>query len=294
MLLQEHKQLIEGGQSVYTIFYNSQIVWPSVPSSIDYSEPFYVENISDTNEILNIVKSNVSAPTITVYYSTDKNTWNTLGTTSTTALTYTLSPGDKLYLRANANSWGSSGSYRNSIKGASKVGGNIMSLLYGSNFTGNETTMPTNSEYNFRYLFRDNTTLQDASKLLLPATVLTNRCYAGIFLNCTSLVNGLITFPLPVSTAEGCYAEMFNGCTNVEVIPSLPLDVLPVRCYDRLFNNCSKVNMIICLATDISANLCINNWTNNVAASGTFYKKAGVTWPTGVSGIPTGWTVLEV
>ena len=48
------------------------------------------------------------------------------------------------------------------------------------------------------------------------------------------------------------------------------------------------------LATDISASNCLTDWVYNVASSGTFYKAAGVTIPTGVSGIPSGWTVIEV
>lgn len=31
-----------------------------------------------------------------------------------------------------------------------------------------------------------------------------------------------------------------------------------------------------------------------VSPTGTFVKKAGVDWPTGNSGIPSGWTVVEV
>ena len=58
-----------------------------------------------------------------------------------------------------------------------------------------------------------------------------------------------------------------------------------------MFNNCSKLNNIKCLATDISATSCLTNWVKGVASSGTFVKDANTTWPEGVSGIPTGWTV---
>jgi hypothetical protein len=47
------------------------------------------------------------------------------------------------------------------------------------------------------------------------------------------------------------------------------------------------------LATDISASNCLDNWVSGVASSGNFYKKSGVTIPSGVSGIPSGWTVVD-
>ena len=60
-----------------------------------------------------------------------------------------------------------------------------------------------------------------------------------------------------------------------------------------MFNGCTNLNSITCLATDISASSCTTNWLKNVAATGTFYKASSMTsWESGVSGIPTGWTVL--
>ena len=49
-----------------------------------------------------------------------------------------------------------------------------------------------------------------------------------------------------------------------------------------------------CYATDISASGCLTRWVDHVPTSGTIVKKSGVTYPTGISGIPTGWTVIEV
>jgi hypothetical protein len=48
------------------------------------------------------------------------------------------------------------------------------------------------------------------------------------------------------------------------------------------------------LATDISASSCLYIWVNNVASSGTFVKHPDMTsLPSGVSGIPSGWTVVN-
>lgn len=55
-----------------------------------------------------------------------------------------------------------------------------------------------------------------------------------------------------------------------------------------------KLNYIKCLATDISASNYTNSWVADVSSTGTFVKATGVTWPTGASGIPSGWTVQDV
>jgi hypothetical protein len=48
------------------------------------------------------------------------------------------------------------------------------------------------------------------------------------------------------------------------------------------------------LATDISANNCLYDWVSYVASSGTFVKSAAMTTlPSGLNGIPNGWTVVN-
>ena len=48
------------------------------------------------------------------------------------------------------------------------------------------------------------------------------------------------------------------------------------------------------LATNISASNCLSNWVQYVASSGTFVKHPDMTTlPTGTSGIPSGWTVVN-
>ena len=92
-----------------------------------------------------------------------------------------------------------------------KVYGNIMSLLDETGFA-TKTELPE-ADYVFYGLFVGNTTLIDASELLLPATTLTDYCYYGMFLNCTNLT----TAPkLPATTlAKQCYYCMFTSCTSL-------------------------------------------------------------------------------
>ena len=114
-----------------------------------------------------------------------------------------------------------------------------------------------------------------------------------MFQDCT----GLTSIPsdlLPATTlAMCCYGDMFSGCSNITTAPNLTATTLVGNCYEYMFYGCNKLNSICMLATDISATSCLDNWVNGVASSGTFYKKSGVTIPTGTSGIPSGWTVED-
>lgn len=60
-----------------------------------------------------------------------------------------------------------------------------------------------------------------------------------------------------------------------------------------MFYMCTSLNRIKCLATNVSsAGNAISSWLYNVASTGTFIKASSETgWPTGTSGIPSGWTV---
>ncbi|MBR4739043.1 MAG: leucine-rich repeat protein [Bacteroidales bacterium] len=118
-----------------------------------------------------------------------------------------------------------------------KVYGNIMSLL---DETGYETAIELSEEYVFYQLFIDNTTLTDASGLLLPATTLTNGCYMSMFNNC----NNLTAAPeLPATTlARECYNSMFSGCTSLTAAPAeLPATTLEANCCYAMFYDCKKL-----------------------------------------------------
>ena len=125
----------------------------------------------------------------------------------------------------------------------------------------------------------------------LPATTLFNSCYQSMFQGCT----GLTAAPaLPATTLFNyCYRSMFQGCTGLTTAPVLPATTLKNCCYQNMFNGCTRLNSVTCLATDISASNCTDSWLDGVAATGTFTKASGATWPEGASGIPANWTVIS-
>ena len=167
-----------------------------------------------------------------------------------------------------------------------KVQGNIMSLVDEEGFATNKTLTTAKV---FFTLFKGNTSLTDAGGLLLPATTLTDRCYASLFEGCANLTAAPA---LPATTlAVICYRSMFSGCISLTTAPVLPAETLTNYCYQSMFNGCTNLNEVTCLATNISATGCTSEWLNSVAATGTFTKAPDATiWTEGISGIPTGWT----
>ena len=142
----------------------------------------------------------------------------------------------------------------------------------------------------YRSMFQGCTSLTTAPAL--PATTLDYECYAAMFQNCTSLTTAPV---LPATSLDDeCYITMFSGCTSLTTAPELPAKTLVNDCYSYMFSGCSNLNYIKCLATDISATDCTKNWVSGVAASGTFFKATNMSsWTTGISGIPSGWTVTD-
>ena len=269
---------------------NGVILWKAVTGP-DYTEPFYVENDTGSSITVKVLRNNNLAPTITAQYSYNKVNWYNVDLT--TGLS--VAKNTKVYFRATSSrngSWCSQyTSYFAYFSGLTKVGGNIMSLVYGSNFTGQETTFPESFTYNFNGLFMNNTSLTDAENLLLPATTLTTGCYSQMFKGCTYLTK---VPELPATTlVNQCYQQMFYGCSYLTKAPELPATTLVANCYGSMFYNCSRLNYIKCLATNPNSNYS-SAWMYGTASSGTFVKASSASWSRNESGIKSGWTVQSV
>ena len=288
----------------YTTARNNNYLEPWVSyteenTKVDYNKekwPFGLLETPLTFEITgngNIVwKANNTAFTKTIEYKKNDGEWTSItSNTGSSAPSITVVSGDTLQFRGNNTTYGTS-SYYNTFSGSTaqfKVKGNIMSLINSTNFSGLTTF---ESDYTFYVLFAACTGLTDASKLLLPATTLTESCYNGMFQDCTSLT----TAPqLPATTlAQICYSSMFYGCTSLTTAPELPATTLANYCYSSMFQNCTNLNYIKCLATDISASDCTMYWVQGVqTATGTFVTPSTTAWSTGTSGIPSGWTRVD-
>ena len=122
----------------------------------------------------------------------------------------------------------------------------------------------------------------------LPATTLTRKCYQYMFEGCRSLTKAP---ELPATTLyDSCYQSMFSGCRSLTKAPELPATTLAQKCYYSMFSGCPSLNEVRVSATTTAMNALIN-WLSNVSATGDFYCDPNATiFPTGTSGIPSGWT----
>ena len=168
------------------------------------------------------------------YSLDDGQTWTALasGTASPT-----VTAGNKIMWKGELTPNSSIGIGKFSATGRFEAQGNVMSLLFGDDFT-NQTDL-TGKDYAFYNLFYQNTNIKSAKNLILPATTLTNACYNGMFYGCTSLVNAPT---LPATTlASNCYSRMFQYCTNLTTVPELPATTLASGCYDSMFYGCTSL-----------------------------------------------------
>jgi len=60
-----------------------------------------------------------------------------------------------------------------------------------------------------------------------------------------------------------------------------------------MFSGCDLLNEVTIYANDVSATSCLRNWLVGVASSGTFHNLGSATYPSGTSGIPSGWVVSK-
>lgn len=223
---------------------------------------FYIESLEDGNTVHFAERTWLGTNSISpyVYYSYNKIDWIKISK----GLKVTINANERLYLKGSGRDLQKSSSASSTLRGYPlfwvfkpyNVGGNLKEFINPSSNI---------RRYGYTYFFVDEF-IHDASKLILPELTL----------------------------AEECYADMFYNCKDLTKAPQLPATTLAEYCYYEMFNGCTSLNHIECLATDISASSCTAYWVDGVSSSGTFVKHPDMTsWPTGVSGIPSGWTVQD-
>ena len=235
--------------------------------AVTLATPLTVEAVTPGTITVNIAGTLSSG----MKYSVNGGT-KTLITTTTSI--EGLKAGDKVQFYGNGTSTQAYGdSPEVSIQGSgdgfqTKAYGNIMSLLDEEGFA-TKTDLP-NASYVFYGLFKQNTTLIDASELLLPATTLATACYQIMFQECTSLT----TAPkLPATTlTNACYYAMFSGCTS--------LTSAYVKAAYTDYDNASSSMFVDCSATGAVLHTTPDNKASWEAKMGT-----GKTWPN--------WTVAD-
>ena len=242
---------------------------PTPTTDPNLSTPLTIEAIVDGTHVSFVNKASGD-----VTYKVDGGVAQTIPSGETGDIT--LSAGGKVaFYGDNATYYNVSTSANSSIGNVTNdcyVYGNIMSLISSSDFA---TATKLSSPDTFYGLFAGNEYIKNhpSHKLVLPATTLTNSCYASMFFNCSKLTEapelpaetlasycydsmfvgctGLTTAPeLPAETlAPYCYNSMFANCTGLTTAPELPATTLANSCYIRMFSSCTKLSSITCKAT---------------------------------------------
>ena len=121
-------------------------------------------------------------------------------------------------------------------------------------------------------------------------------CFMGMFKDCTSLVNAPESLPNTTGVAKGC-GSMFDGCTSLVTAPVLKAKRVDSNGYGGMFSGCTNLTSITVefeVIDTSSPTPSLNNWVAGVSPTGVFTKPSGTSLETGDSGIPTGWSVVNV
>lgn len=317
MILNQADNIYIGSTGVDKIYLGTEQVWPSSGTPAhDYSQDYLtITAIGSGNTTIDLVWDIPGNSDIHIQVSTDNGTtWNNMDTSSANTAVV-LQSGESLIAKGTNiyYSYDNEDDYRfcskMRIDGRVNVSGNIMSLFYGDNFTG-QTTFPIDVSTQQRQLvsFFAGTDIVDAENLVLPATM-TLYCYEEMFSGCTYL------YSAPSFAGQNILhnstTSMFSDCPSLSKMPVFNCNAVSLGNY--MFHNCSALQRLVfnCDAFDIynyPFNGCtslnyfecgastINNYYSiemlpDVPASGTFVKKTGVSWP--AQTIPTGWTVID-
>ena len=298
----------------------------------DYSKMYFTIESLEDGCVVSVKNVNCNIlPTF--YYSTDNGqTWSSVTMTkSSTKTTATIDTGETVIFKCTQNSHATGWDNYNGFQCSKdyKVYGNAMSLIYGDNFTSN-SEFASGTSNNLVALFREDTHIIDASNLVFPALTVTGNCHNGMFRDCVNLERAMKVLPATTGN-DSCYASMFEGCINLEEAPEIEMVSIssggsefkrmfcmsrttklttpkmtksPVLkalsapantqyIYEEMFKGNGNLVEVTCLATSFDTNA-YKNWLQNCSNTGTFKKAASMSsWPSGTSGIPSGWTVED-
>lgn len=117
-----------------------------------------------------------------------------------------------------------------------EVYGNIMSLLYGDDYIGEDSL---NCDYALAGLFDGCKGLTNAENLILPATSITEGGYQSMFNTCVNLKK---TPKLPAGEVNVLgYAYMFEGCDSLLAAPQINATYIGDSGCTSMFNNCDNL-----------------------------------------------------
>lgn len=209
----------------------------SMTSKISKYWGLYFE-AADPGVVINMHSGGGKPPSVTLEYSLDGVAWTPFDADNETTPITLVNKGDIVFFKAGAGGNSRMNSGTNTIRyftssGAVYCGGNIMSLLDGSN--PNLTTIT--EDYCFSSLFISNHGLLTPPQF--PATTLAPYCYNEIFEDCLNLTESPV---LPaIDVPEGAYEYMFMcDMAITHANPILATTVHEQSCYG-MFECCEAL-----------------------------------------------------
>ena len=155
----------------------------------------------------------------------------------------------------------------------------------------------TNNSYSFQKCFSNCTSLTT-----LPEGMFGNLTNGGsysfdqCFSNCTSLTTlpeGM--FANVTNVSGGSFKSCFQSCTSLLVGPNFKniTGSTSHDAFDNCFEGCSNLQLIYAPSMSSWNESYFQDWVKGVYPTGKMYVKSGVVPPTGTSGVPEGWQLLN-
>jgi len=237
----------------------------------------------------------LTGASVPVKYKLNDNDWQSITCSTTGTLIADLQIGDIISFKSAYTEYrafsgaGFATSFSSDRNLKFYAYGNINSLLKDTDTPSEITTLT--GKACLRAVFKNLEALYtDGRPLYLPATTLSDNCYADLFYGCTNLTNAP---ELPaLNLTIYCYSQMFVKCSSLVTAPDLPAINLGDCSYHWMFYNCTSLKYVKAMFITTPSTSYTSNWMNGVLPGGTFVKNSAAQWNvSGIHGIPTGWTV---
>ena len=167
-------------------------------------------------------------------YSIDDGAWTDLAANTDTPL---VAKDHNIRFKGEIMPNGSSGIGTFTSSGTYKAGGNLMNLLYGDYYVGNNGKL---RQQTFESMFQ-NSNVVDASTLLFPPSCNDYMC-RYMFKGSTSLVTPPASLPFTSGNYHSC-RDMFMRCTAMTSVPSMNVTATTtaISAFQSMFQECSSI-----------------------------------------------------
>ena len=151
--------------------------------------------------------------------------------------------------------------------------------------------------FSFQYCFQGCTSLTALPEgMFSKVTIVDGSSFLSCFSGCTSLT----TLPSNLfanftSVSSSSFKQCFQYCTSLLVGPNFKKITGSTShdAFDNCFEGCSNLQLIYAPSMSSWTGSYFQDWVKGVYPTGKMYVKAGVVPPTGTSGLPEGWQLLN-